>query len=435
MTTQTQKLIKDSQLFFQSLQKESPPWLRDVREKSLSHITEAGFPSIKDEEWKYTNITPILEHTYSIAEEGKIKENKEFLRFTQGDTHTIVFVNGIHDPKLSTNKPLPSGVEIKTIQKAVKNNGVHLEPLFTQHVSQSPDSFAALNLAFVRDGVVIEIKDKVVCKDLIHIVHIHTPTAEKAIVFPRTIIHTGKSAEATVCESHIAFDDDINYFANALTDIFLSENAILHYTNLQKDSLKSYHINNTRVWQEQNSHFDGFTLTTGGQITRNNLDISLNGEGCDSKLFGLYCTAGTQLVDNHTSVDHRFPNCTSNQFYKGILNGASRGVFNGKIFVRQIAQKTNSYQLNKNLVLGKDARIDTKPQLEIFADDVRCTHGATIGQLNEDELFYLRSRAIPLKLATKMLAQGFVDEILANIQSEEVARKAHIVLEPTFHSL
>ena len=200
---------------------------------------------------------------------------------------------------------------------------------------------------------------------------------------PRTLITLDQSSEVTVLESHIAFNDQIVYFTNALTDVFIEENATLHYSKAQKESLNAFHIGQTRVCQERNSNYDGFTLTAGSKLTRNNLNIVLNGEGAGAILNALYSIYGEQHVDNHTSVDHRVPNCTSNQLYKGILNNDSRAVFNGKVFVRPIAQQTNSYQLNKNLLLGDKCRVDTKPQLEIFADDVKCTHGATIGQLDE----------------------------------------------------
>ena len=223
--------------------------------------------------------------------------------------------------------------------------------------------------------------------------------------------------------------------SNALTDIFLSENAVLHYCKSQKESLKAFHIGQTRVWQEWDSQFDGFSFMAGSLLTRNNLDIVLNGEGTGATLNALYSAGGHQHVDNHTSVDHRAPNCTSNQLYKGILNEAARAVFNGKVFVRPIAQKTNSYQLNKNLLLGKDCRVDTKPQLEIFADDVKCTHGATIGQLDEDELFYLQTRCIPKKAATQMLAQGFVEDLFSQIKSNSIHQKLNILIEPSFKAL
>ena len=222
---------------------------------------------------------------------------------------------------------------------------------------------------------------------------------------------------------------------SALTDISLAKNALLYYSRAQKENLKSYHIGNTRVWQERDSNFQGFSFVAGGALIRNNLDVVLNGEGAQSFLNALYSVYGTQHVDNHTSVDHRVPNCMSNQLYKGILNGASRAVFNGKIFVRPIAQKTNSYQLNKNLLLGKDCRVDTKPQLEIFADDVKCTHGATIGQMNEEELFYLQTRAIGKQDATRMLARGFAEDVLNQIKNEAVHQKLTEYLQPSFEKL
>jgi Fe-S cluster assembly protein SufD len=236
-------------------------------------------------------------------------------------------------------------------------------------------------------------------------------------------------------ESHVAFNDQVIYFTNASTDVFLDANASLHYCKAQKESLNAYHIGQTRVWQERDSNFDGFSLTAGSQLTRNSLNIALNGEGANAGLNALYSVFGNQHVDNHTSVDHRVPNCTSNQLYKGILNGDSRAVFNGKVFVRPIAQQTNSYQLNKNLLLGNNCRVDTKPQLEIFADDVKCTHGATIGQLDENEMFYLQTRCIPRNVATKMLVHGFVDDLFGLIKNSSTLQKVNALMQPSFEEL
>jgi Fe-S cluster assembly protein SufD len=220
-----------------------------------------------------------------------------------------------------------------------------------------------------------------------------------------------------------------------LTDIYLAPNAVCRYNQVQRESLKATHINATRVWQERDAVFDGFSLTVGGAVTRHNLDIIINGEGGQATLNGLYSVRERQHVDNHTSVDHRFPNGTSNQLYKGILNDQARAVFNGKIFVRPIAQLTNSYQLNKNLILGKDCRVDTKPQLEISADDVKCTHGATVGQLNDEEIFYLRTRAIPRSKAVEMLSHGFVDDILNKIQHPRVREHFQELVKPTLSAV
>lgn len=411
---------------------QSTGWLREFRLRNLSRFQGLPFPTVKDEEWKYTNIEPIVRDNFRLAAGAKLADRGVLDRITSSEEFSFVFVDGVFSAELSNIKGLPKGAVLTTAAEAAVPYKADIENILKKYNPDTATKFTALNLAAAGNGVFIKISEKTVVEKLIHIVHI--TTQGHSAVLPQSIITLGKSSQASVLETYISVDDKLVYFTNALTDIYLAENATLYYHKAQSESLKSFHIGTTRVWQEQNSNFEGFSFMVGAAITRNNLDISLNGEGISSRLNGLYCTDGTQLVDNHSAVDHRQPNCTSNQLYKGVLNGASRAVFNGKIFVKPIAQKTNSYQLNKNLLLGKDARIDTKPQLEIGADDVKCTHGATIGQLNEDEIFYLQSRCISKKTAVKMLCQGFVDDIINTIPNGAVRYKLNRLLEPTLAS-
>lgn len=426
--------LKGLDEYKQGLNGSAPSWLTTLRSRALEQFSRTGIPSVKDEEWKYTNIAPLAKREFSFARKGELKEQDAFRQYCRTDEINLVLVNGIFQPQLSSVQNLPKGVTVLTIKQAVQSREAELRELLGKHETDAGTPFIALNTALMDDGVFVKIDDKTIFEQLIHIVHI--ASGESNIVSaPRTLIVVGKSAEATVMESHIGFDKTLVYFTNALTDMFLAENAVLHYTKSQGESPEAFHIGSTRVWQERNSNLDSFSLMVGALITRNNLNVVVDGQGCNSTLDGLYSLNGNQHVDNHTAVDHKQPNCVSNQLYKGILNGASRAVFNGKIFVRQIAQQTNSYQLNKNLLLGKDCRVDTKPQLEIFADDVKCTHGATIGQLNEDELFYLQTRSIPRRKAIVMLSHGFVDDLLNTIKSESVHRKLDLLLKPTFAAL
>ncbi len=411
---------------------QSTGWLKEFRLKNLSRFQGLPFPTVKDEEWKYTSIEPILRENYRLASGAQLTDRSLLDKITSGEECAFVFVDGVFSSELSNIKGLPKGVVLSTISDAAVNYKADIENIYKKYDPDTEAKFTALNLAAAGNGAFVKVSDKAVFEKLIHIVHI--TTQGRTAVLPQSIITIGKSSEASVLETYIGFDNTLVYFTNALTDIYIAENATLHYHKAQSESLKAFHIGTTRVWQETNSNFEGFSFMVGAGIARNNLDIALTGEGINSRLNGLYCTNGTQLADNHSVVDHRQPNCTSNQLYKGVLNGASRAVFNGKIFVKPIAQKTNSYQLNKNLLLGKDARIDTKPQLEIGANDVKCTHGATIGQLNEDEIFYLQSRSIPRKTAVKMLCQGFVDDIINTIPNGTVRYKLNRLLEPTLAS-
>ena len=419
----------------QRLADESVGWLKSLRQASLSRFQEAGIPTVKDEEWKYTNITALTKQKFQLNTAGELKERAEFADYCATDKIRVTFLNGRFSPELSELTDIPAGLTVLTLDKAVQSHGDQIKELISRYDTAKASSFAALNTALTDNGVYIEAAANTHVEDYVHIVHVTSASNGEALSLPRTLIIGRPSCEFTVLESHICFDQEITYFTNALTDIYLAANGILHYTKTQHESLKAYHINNTRVWQERDSHFDSISVMTGSALNRNNLDIILNGEGIDSTLNGLYVNYGSQHIDNHTSVDHRFPNCTSNQLYKGILNESARAVFNGKIFVKDIAQQTNSYQLNKNLLLGTACRVDTKPQLEIFADDVRCTHGATIGQLEEDELFYLQTRGIGRHAARSMLARGFVDDLLNHVQNDEINRKMHSLIEPAFAHL
>jgi Fe-S cluster assembly protein SufD len=430
----TDTFISNIDTLTTAIQTEGPDWLKDFRRQNLNRFFDQGFPSIKDEEWKYTNVAPILKQRYVLREKVQTIDVNSLGSYYDDTETNLVFINGQFSPQLSSTKNLPKGIVISNLRNTLTSDSSKIEKFLKVFRQPSENAFLSINQAVPSDGAYIEVADNIVFEKLIHIIHITTSDNEALLTVPKTFIYLGRSSEITVLESHISVNDTI-YLSSALTDIYIQENATIHYTKAQAESKNAYHIGGTRAWQEQNSNFDGFSLMTGASLTRNNLDIILAGEGSTAVLNGLYCVTDKQHVDNHTSVDHQVPNCVSNQLYKGILTDSTHAVFNGKIFVRDIAQKTNSYQLNKNLLLGNDCRVDTKPQLEIFADDVKCTHGATIGQLNEDEIFYLRTRGIQKSQAIKMLSRGFVDDILNNIKNDSINRKLHQLIEPIFANL
>jgi len=254
---------------------------------------------------------------------------------------------------------------------------------------------------------------------------------QDTVVFPRSIIHVGTGAKVSILESHIGFTAN-SYWSNALTDMRIGENAQVQYCKAEGESSHTVHTVTTRIWQERSSQLESFSFAHRAKLVRNNLTILLKGEGTNTIMNGLYAIDGLQHVDNHTLLDIQQPNCTSYQLYKGILNDAAHAVFNGKIYVHPIAQKTNAYQLNKHLLLGKESRVDTKPQLEIFADDVKCTHGATVGQLSDEEIFYLQSRAVTKELASQLLAKGFIDDVLNTITSDSIRQKLNKLLAKKF---
>ncbi len=423
-----------SELEKSSVKPDNSVWLKSLRSESATRFNQLGFPTVKDEEWKYTNVAGLAEKKFHFAKSSKLEDIADFREYVAADKITLVFINGFFSKELSQTKNLPKGVTICDIAEADAENQNTIKAYLSKYEQNNEEAFIALNNSFLHHGAFIKVDDKAVIKELIHIVHIVNGQEEDMIVFPRSLIILGKSAEADVLESHLCFSSQ-NYFTDALTDIFQAENSKLRYYKAQNESINAYHIGTTRIWQERDSQSDSFSFSLGGKLTRNNLWVRLNGEGAGAILNGLYAVTGNQLVDNHTVVDHRPPNCISNQYYKGLLDGNSKAVFNGKIFVRQIAQKTNSYQLNKNLLLGPKCEVNTKPQLEIDADDVRCTHGATIGQLNEDEIFYLESRGITKEKSIKMLSRGFVDEVLNRALHEGARNKMDHLLTKTFQVL
>ena len=431
------------------LKKEKPSdWVAQLREEGLTRFRELGIPTVKDEEWKYTNVSALAGHRYALAAKSALSpaQRKDILaRYCGKADVNIVFVNGALDKELSNFGKIPpplggeslpaAGVEISMLRDALLKDAAALKEIWAHYDPQKDPAFVALNKALTQEGIYIHVSDKIIANQLIHILHVTHADGEAIATFPHTVIRLGKSSEASVLETHVGLNDENIYLADPLTDVLLEENATLHYSKAQKESLKAYHVGTTRVWQRRDSTFNGFSLAAGASITRNDLDIVINGEGAAAFLNGLYSVYKDQHVDNHTSVDHRVPNATSNQLYKGVLNDAARAVFSGKIFVQPIAQQTNSYQLNKNLLLGKGCRVDTKPQLEIFADDVKCTHGATIGQLNEDEIFYLQARGVPRKIATRLLTQGFVDDVLNRLTRGSVREQVARLVAPSLAAL
>ena len=433
-----QSTIPFIQNFEASAQKRAlePQWLSEWRQKGLERFQQLGIPNVKNEEWKYTDITPIIKRKYQLNGQEQWQDNGMLAAYSAATDIHIVFINGAFSEALSNISHLPKGLKITSFEEALTRKEGLVEQLLKKYKAEEENAFTALNRAFFSQGFFLDIGADSILKDrLIHIIHVtHTPEKE-IFTAPRSLITIGESAEAAILETHLCSSNTAVYLVNSLTDIFLAENATLNYGKAQNESPQSFHISQTRVWQDRNSNFNSSLLTTQGAIIRNNLDVILDGEGASALLNGLYSLRGRQLVDNHTCVEHRRPNAVSNQLYKGILNDASHAVFNGKIIVRPIAQKTNSYQLNKNLLLGKDCRIETKPQLEIFADDVKCTHGATIGQLDEDEVFYLQTRCIAKKEAIRMLAQGFMEEIVTKVTNLSVQEKLNKLLQPSLAAL
>ncbi len=409
----------------------SPPWLKALRRRSVALFTEAGIPTVKDEEWKYTPLTGIFNRRLQAALDTVALDETKLRPYQDEGDIQVVLVNGVFSHALSTLAQLPKGLTIMPYQEAAGLYAEEMEKTTARLTHNDSKAFVSLNHALFADGTFIRVQDNAVVEPLVHIIHVTAYDEPDAIVFPRTMILIGKNAQVNIMESHISLAE-ISYISNALTDMRISEGAFVQYCKAEAEGSQAVHLGTTRIWQERASTLESFSFVHGAQLTRNNLSILLKGEGTHTTMNGFYALDGKQHVDNHTLLDIVYPNCTSYQIYKGLLNGGSHAVFNGKIYVHSEAQKTNAYQLNKHLLLGAESRVDTKPQLEIFADDVKCTHGATIGQLSDDELFYLQSRCITRPMAVQLLSKGFIDDIINTVKSVSIRRKLNKYLSAKF---
>lgn len=399
--------------------RDAPAWLRALRASAAERFTELGFPTRRDEDWRVTPIAPIVETPFTRTA-GTLTA-QELIPFTYAGLSgtQLVFVNGRYVPGLSTMGTLPKGVTVGTLAEAFAQDAELVQAHLGRHASFHTEAFAALNTAALEDGAFVHIARNVVSEEPIHLLFVSTAAGQASVSHPRLLIIADEHSQSTIVESYAGPAGQV-YLTNAVTEVVVSENAIVDHYKIQQESLKAFHVATLQVQMAGGSNFSSHSIGLGGAIVRNDANAYLGGEGIECTLNGLYRANGYQLVDNHTSIDHAMPHCNSHEIYKGILDGHARGVFNGKIFVREDAQKTDAKQTNKTLLLSNDAQINTKPQLEIFADDVRCTHGATIGQLSADALFYLRARGIPESQARDLLIYAFAADIASRIKVDAV---------------
>lgn len=399
-------------------------FLNDARKSALQKFENQGFPSKKDEEYKYTNLREITEKEYNFfpaPQHNITKEQLDQLHLGEENFDWIVFINGELHKELS--KISIENTEFLSFRFAL-NDDNHREVFgkYFNTIANSDNAFVNLNLAYARDGFFMKVPKNVVIEKPIHVFYLSQNQEENTFYNTRNLLIVEEGAKVEIIESHHNFDQNF-VFTNSVTEIFSGKNAKADWHKLQNDSETSYLIDNTFAKQERDSLATVNTFSFGGKLVRNNLDFIQNGENINSFMNGITIIGGEQLVDHHTAVHHNEPNCESYQNYKGIFKDKSHGVFNGKVFVDKIAQKTNAYQQNNNVLLSEGATIDTKPQLEIFADDVKCSHGCTVGQLNEDALFYLRARGISKKEAQALLLYAFANDAMQNIDIEPLKLK------------
>lgn len=391
--------------------------LHQIRREAIENFKKLDFPNTKNEEWKYTNIAKILKPLYLLEVDSQLTQEqiKPFL-FSEENAYLLVLVNGKLIPELSN---YPETLLLSDLDEAFAQYPELIAQTFAQHLEVKTEVFTALNTALVEKGLCIKIQDHQVLDKPIFIHHFTDAQQGDIAVQPRLLILAGANSQASFLEK----SDTLGNFQslnNAVAEIFVGENAHIQHYKIQNDQPTVFYIGTTQVYQQKNSTYSNVTVSLNGAIIRNNLNILLDGENVESNMYGLYMLEGNTLVDNHSIADHKKPNSISNELYKGILDEKSIGVFNGKIYVRQDAQKTNAYQQNRNILLSDEAAINTKPQLEIWADDVKCSHGATTGNLDETALFYLRSRGISQTEARALLIQAFANEITQMIQLDSV---------------
>jgi Fe-S cluster assembly protein SufD len=400
---------------------ETLSWLATIRKQALRSISKNGFPHRKHEEWKYTDISHIAETFFHpLQGDAPLPLWKELnglgLDFT--NSFPVLFLDGRYLPLVAdTNKP-PAGLTIKSLQRVLEENPESVQKHLARLTDTGSNIFTDLSTAFMNDGAFIQVSKNARMSQPIQLVFISTSQLKPVVSQPRNLFVLAEGAEATIVQKFVSLNQNSDYLTNAVTEIILGQHAKLEHLLIQEENHSTSHINTIRVQQEQQSRFASQVFTFGGGLTRNSLDIELNAENAECSLEGLFVANGNQHIDNHTRVDHRISACTSSELYKGVLDDHSRGVFNGKVYVHPDAQQTVASQNNPNLLLSRNAEIDTKPQLEIYADDVSCSHGATVGQLDEKAVFYLRSRGLDEETARNLLIFSFAEEMIQKVRIE-----------------
>lgn len=404
------------------------PWLRDMRETAITRFASLGFPTLKDEEWKYTSVAPIEKRPFRLAEksrDGVTAEQIERAALPGAKGLLLVFVNGHFAPEFSRFHALP-GVTLGSLAEAFER-----EPEILQaHLARAADghAFTALNTAFMADGAYIHLAPGTVVDAPIQLLFVSTAsTGDAFVAHPHNLIVAEDNSQAVIIESY-AGSDEGGYFTNAITEVSTGRNAVIEHYKLQQEGLKAFHIGALHARQDRDSAFVSHAIDLGGALVRNDIRTLLDAEGADCTLNGLYVVGRRQHVDNHTHIDHAKPHGTSREYYKGILDGMARGVFNGRVVVHPDAQKTDAHQSNKNLLLSENAEMDTKPQLEIYADDVKCSHGATVGQLDSDAIFYFQTRGISADEARSLLIYAFASDIVSRIKLAPLRARVEEIL-------
>lgn len=407
--------------FEQSLNGAKSTSVHAIRRDAMHRFVELGFPTARQEEWRFTNILPItkIEFQPILRYELNGVTRKDIQRYTLDNAIRLVFIDGIFSPELSDIGSLPVGMTASNLTEMLNKHPEIIQPHINHLAIGEENAFTALNTAFLWNGAFISVPQGAVLENPIQLLFIATDREQVYITQPRNIIVAGIDSQFKIVETYVGLAKN-TYFTNTVTEIVLGDNSIVEHDKFQVEGINAYHIGTTHLQMNAASCYTSNVISLGGSIVRNGLIAHFDAEGAECILNGLSLGESTQLIDNHTVIDHAKPHCSSHELYKSILDGTSKGVFNGKVFVRKDAQKTDAKQTNKTLLLSDEATINTKPQLEIFADDVKCTHGATIGQLDDEQIFYLRSRGIGLNAARDILTSAFAGDVINRITIESL---------------
>ena len=413
-----------------------PAWLARLRGEAAARFAELDFPTTRDEEWKYTSVAQILKVPFRPAfveggERTRARCVDRFL-FEEARHSRLVFINGLFARELSDLSALPPGVVAGNLAEVPAAAAEVARRHLAAHADYRREAFTALNTASLVDAAFVYVPDGKSVEAPIHVLFVSSAGGAKIVSHPRTLVVAGRGAAVTVIESYGGCEESV-YFTNAVTEVVAGEGAAVNHYRLQEESGHGFHVAATEVRQARASNYSSCAISTGGALARHTLKVALGGEHGECTIDGLYVVTDRQHVDNHTTIDHAVPRCASRQLYKGILDGDARAVFNGKVFVREGALLTDARQMNRNLLLSDEARVDTKPQLEIFADDVKCAHGATVGQLEDEELFYLASRGLAPERARALLTYGFAEDVIGRIRVPSVRRQLDKVVLTRLH--
>jgi Fe-S cluster assembly protein SufD len=410
-----EKLLASHLAFEEGIDLSDP--VHQTRLDSLKVFEKKGFPTRKDEAWKYTSLNAMMLEDYALFPKAEttiqLKKVKKYFLY-EIDTYKVVFIDGVYSPFLSdtTHDGLDVCLISAALSKAKYRDLIHT---YFNKTTNKEDSLTALNTSYTQEGAYVYIPKSVVAEKPIEIIHFSTGKEKALWLQPRNLIVVDQNAQVQILERHQSLKEH-NVVTNSVTEIYAHQDAFVDYYKIQNDLSTASLIDNTYISQEKNSNVSVHTFSLGGKLIRNNLNFYLKGEHCHSTLKGVTLLEDQQHVDHYTLVDHISPNCESHQDYKGVFSEGSKGVFNGKIHVDQLAQKTNAFQQNNNILLDDKATVNTKPQLEIFADDVKCSHGCTVGQMDDDALFYLMSRGIPKKEARALMTYAFANNVLESVE-------------------